>query len=281
MSNPGRGFIGVPCREQGRVSTFWDCLLRLTLPDGCSREPIVRYNNSVAQARNQIAEEALKRGADWIFWLDDDMLFGRDVLMRLVQRPEAIVIGLTMMRCTGDGVFRPIWSTQPMTPEPNSQRFLWHAAEEVVTGANGMMRLRSGTGGGVLTRRVVFDTLPAPWWQQGQYDPEMFFEDIYFYDKATEAGIEIWGDPSVRFGHYQPTVLWPHQRPDGSWSTVLAHGFDGFLEQPWPTPQPQGQDASHGAIHQSDLQRHQNGDEIRHGERREDQRPLADCASMR
>ncbi len=229
-----RGFIGIPCREQGRVSTFWDCLLRLDLPEGWSREPIIRYNNSVGQARNQIAEEALKRGATAIFWLDDDMLFGRDALMRLVQRPEDIVIGLTMMRCTHDGVFRPIWSNVPMENEPNSRKVIWKAVEAITTESNGLMRLRSGTGGGVLTRASVFEKVSAPWWQIGQYDPEMFFEDIFFYDLATEAGIEIWGDPTVRFGHYQPTVLWPHQRPDGTWSTVLAHGFDGFLEQPWP-----------------------------------------------
>ncbi len=123
-----------------------------------------------------------------------------------------------------------------MTPEPGSRKWLWHAVESVTPEANGLMRLRSGTGGGVLTRRKVFDAMSAPWWQQGQYDPEMFFEDIFFYDRATAAGLDIWGDPSVRFGHYQSTVLWPHQREDGTWSTVLAHGFDGFLEQPWPTP---------------------------------------------
>ena len=68
----------------------------------------------------------------------------------------------------------------------------------------------------------------------------MFWEDIVFYRTMREAGVKVWGDPTVRFGHYQPTVIWPNQRPDGSWGTVLAHGFEGFLEQPWASVVPEG-----------------------------------------
>jgi hypothetical protein len=63
----------------------------------------------------------------------------------------------------------------------------------------------------------------------------MFWEDIWFYRKMRAAGVKVWGAPHVRFGHYQPTVIWPHQLEDGSWSTVLAHGFEGFSVQPWST----------------------------------------------
>ncbi len=205
--------------------------MRLERP--ADTQVIVRYNNSVAQARNQIAQVARDNDLDWVFWLDDDMLFAKDVLLRLLQRPEAIVIGLTLMRCTRDGTFRPIWSDVPVSIDTD-RKVLWTAVNEIRTEANGLMRLQSGTGGGVLTRREVFETVPAPWWQMGQHDPEMFFEDIYFYEQAIAHGFPIWGDPTVRFGHYQPTVLWPNQRADGTWSTVIAHGFDGFLEMVWP-----------------------------------------------
>ncbi len=234
-----RGCIGVPSRESARWTTFHDCLGRLKRPEG-TPPPYFRYNNSVAQARNQIVEAGLRDGCDTFFFLDDDMLFKEDVLMRLLQRPESMVVGLTMMRCQKDGIFRPIWSDKRLKMENPSQpkgKWLWEPIDEIVMGANGLMPLVSGTGGGVLMRREVFDAFPAPWWTMGQYDQEMFFEDIAAYEKAADAGIQLWGDPSVRFGHYQPTVLWPHQRVDGSWSTVLAHGFEGFLEQPWAVPE--------------------------------------------
>lgn len=227
----GRGAIGIPCREQGRWTPFWQCVHRVQGPTGLVREPIVRYNNSVAQARNEIAQEALDTGLDWVFFLDDDQLFGADVLLKLLGHPESIVLGLTMLRCSYNGLFRPIWSDQPMVEIGGKPA--WSPVNRIETEPNGLMRLTSGTGGGVLIRREVFETVARPWWQMGQYDPEMFWEDIFFYDRAREAGFTVWGDPQVRFGHYQPTVIWPHQREDGSWSTVLAHKFEGFLEQPW------------------------------------------------
>ena len=234
----------MPCRQQGRFTPFWECVERLERPAG-TPPPIVRYNNSVAQARNQITRVALEQGADAIFFLDDDMLFTPDVLMRLLARPEAIVIGLTMMRVTGDdGQFYPIWSDRTMTPVQANQRkgqpgqWQWESVQDVTPGPNGLKPLVSGTGGGVLIRRKVFETVPDPWWQMGHYDPEMFHEDIFFYETATDYGFQVWGDPSVRFGHYDLQVLWPHQREDGTWSTVIGHGFNGFMELPWRSAAP-------------------------------------------
>jgi len=233
MPDYGKVGIGVPCREQGRWTTFWECVQRLQRPPGT--ELYVRYDNSVARARNRIAQEALQNDVDIMFWLDDDMLFGADVLMKLLQRPEEIVIGLTMSRCliSPDG-FRPIWADTEMVKDD------WKPVNEIKTGPNGLMELCSGTGGGVLTRMSVFKLVEAPWWTIGEVVPDMFWEDIVFYRKMREAGIKVWGDPSVRFGHYQPTVVWPNQRPDGTWTTVHAHGFHGFLEQRWAVPTPEG-----------------------------------------
>ena len=229
MSQMLRGAVGVPCREQGRWTTFWECVQRLRVPGGVQlADPIVRYDNSVARARNKIATEAIKQDLDFVFWLDDDMLFGRDVLARLLAKPEDIIIGLTLSRCLIDGhSYRPIWSDQEMQGDE------WVPVKDIKVGPNGLMPLMSGTGGGVLTRMGVFKLAPAPWWTIGQVNPEMFWEDIVFYKTMRDAGVKVWGDPSVRFGHYQPSVVWPNQRPDGSWSTVLAHGFEGFIEQPW------------------------------------------------
>jgi hypothetical protein len=226
--------IGVPCREQGRWTPFWECVQRLHRPAGT--ELIVRYDNSVAKARNIIATEALKRDLDAVLWLDDDMLFGADVLMKLLQRPEEIVIGMTMSRCLIDGsTFRPIWSDQEM-----SDTHEWIPVSEIRTDSNGLMPLCSGTGGGVLTRMSIFKLIPAPWWTLGEVVRDMHWEDIVFYRSMRAAGVKVWGDPSVRFGHYQPSVVWPNQRPDGTWTTVLAHGFEGFLELPWAVPTPEG-----------------------------------------
>jgi GT2 family glycosyltransferase len=223
--------IGVPCREQARWTLFWQCLERLERPAGLVTRVYPEYNNSVAKARNTIVREAMGRdGAQAIFWLDDDLVFAPDVLLKLLARPEDLVLGITMMRCIIDGQpgFRPIWTTRDLDAAG------FHPVEEIVTGSNGLMKLMSGTSGGVLTRRAVFERTTGPWWQMGQLlEPDMYWEDIFFYHKARAAGFDVWGDPTVAFGHYSSMVLWPMQTSDGTWQTGLAlGGWEVFLTQP-------------------------------------------------
>lgn len=233
------GVIGVPCRVQGRWSPFWVCLDKLERPPHVHVE--TNYDNSVARSRNNITRNAIANGAKWIFWLDDDMLFGPHVLMQLLERPESIVLGLTMtrMRYTSNesgAKFCPIWSETEVRIRPDG--VIWTPVTEIRRGPNGLMPLTSGTGGGVLTRIDVFDRMPPPWWRQGQLVPDMFWEDIYFYNEARRAGIPVWGDPSVHFGHMSDITLWPHYDPETKqWSTILADGFEGFLAQPWAVPE--------------------------------------------
>lgn len=230
--NQATGVIGIPCRVQGRWSPFWQCLNRLERPADVWIEPA--YDNSVARSRNDITKKALAMGADWIFWLDDDLLFAPDVLTKLLAHPEEIIIGLTLMRMKMAGQFKPIWSTEPLNVGGGEAS--WVPIERIETGSNGLMRLRSGTGGGCLTRTSVFAKMEAPWWRQGQYVPDMFWEDIWFYEAAKFAGISVWGDPNVRFGHISDLVMWPHQDANGQWMTVLADGFNGWLTMPWQVP---------------------------------------------
>lgn len=221
--------IGIPCREQGRWTPFWQCVEDLERPEGLITRVYPEYNNSVAQARNNIVMEAMGRdGAQAIFWLDDDMIFEPDVLVKLLRRPESIVIGLTLMRCFIDhaNMFRPIWSTKEFDGHD------YVPVDEIKTGANGLMELKSGTGGGVLTRRDVFDGTPKPWWQMGQFVPDMFWEDTFFYKRVRDYGFTVWGDPSVRFGHYSSMVIWPVDTPHG-WNAGLALGaWDVFIQRP-------------------------------------------------
>lgn len=46
---------------------------------------------TVLDARNALADEALRRGADWILWLDADQVFPEDTLIRLLGHGKDIV----------------------------------------------------------------------------------------------------------------------------------------------------------------------------------------------
>ncbi len=224
----------MPCREQARWTPFWQCVEALERPEGLITRVFPEYNNSVAQARNIITREALACGAQAIFWLDDDLMFRPDVLIKMLAHPEEIVIGLTLMRAPRKlGKFQPIWSNTEMVDG------CWNAIEQLELESNGMMRLTTGTGGGVLTRRRVFEETPAPWWQIGQIESDMFWEDIFFYNQARAAGFKVWGDPKIGFGHFCSNVIWPcRDNATGELITGLANGWEVFLTQRMFEPQP-------------------------------------------
>ncbi len=227
-----KGIIGVPCREQGRWTPFWQCLDRLERPLGWRLD--VQCNNSVAYARNVIAQRALDEGADHVFWLDDDLLFAGDVLLKLLARDQEIVIGLSLMRARRDSPgcsYKPLWSTQPL--DYSTGYPVWHPINAIKPESNGLMPLLSGTGGGVLTATSVFQKVPPLWWTMGQIRADLYYEDIDFYRRCHEAGVSIWGDPEVKFGHIHAVAIWPHEDETG-WSTVIADGFEGFIKQKWP-----------------------------------------------
>ena len=98
------GVIGVPCGEQGRWSAFWGHLCDLERPPGTRVIP--GRGSSVAANRNLIARMALDVGAEWVFWLDDDLVFRPDTLLRLLRHDVPVVVGLSVQRHAD---FEPLW----------------------------------------------------------------------------------------------------------------------------------------------------------------------------
>ncbi len=225
--------IGVPCREEARYTSFHECLSKLERPVG-TPPPIFQRDNSVADSRNKIILKAQALGATHVFFLDDDQVFVPNVLTKLLARDLEMVVGLTMSRARLGGRNLPIWSQKRVGHDG-----AWEPVQQIVTNARGLMPLVSATAGGVLIKMTVFDRMPAPWFQMGQVIPTHFYEDIHFYERAGWAGVQLWGDPDVCFGHNHQITIWPHKDPvTGHWATVLADGFDPFLLQDWPDPVP-------------------------------------------
>jgi len=234
------GAVVVCCRDNARFTAFWESVYGLRLPPGLMwNQPggvslIRSANPSIAAARNQAVLLAKQQGCQWLLWLDDDQLCMPNTLLKFLEHPESIVIGLTLFRRTVEGSdrFFPIWS----------QQFGAGAGWNVVTtvppvASNGLVPLVSGTMGGVLTRMDVFETLPGPWFTTGQEGPvDEVWEDIAFYQAAKRAGIDVWGDPNIRFGHMATFAVWP-QFHDGQWATVFARDYEPIMAVNW-TDQP-------------------------------------------
>ncbi len=77
--------IAVPCMDQVPAQ-FAQCLSMLEKVDACA----VSFNvgSLIYSSRNDLAIRAIKMGADYVFWLDSDMVFEPDVLKRLFERKD-------------------------------------------------------------------------------------------------------------------------------------------------------------------------------------------------
>lgn len=161
----------------------------------------------IAAGRNHMVEAFLNTPADWLFMVDDDMTFDRDVLERFlkVADPDTrpIVGGLAF--ATGrDGIFPTLFKLDPTINGPT--RFDAWPLDELVE--------VDGTGAACLfIHRSVFEKMaevhpkPWQWFQETTLGEQSVGEDMTFCLRARALGIPIFVDTSIKFGHVKPRII--------------------------------------------------------------------------
>lgn len=150
----------------------------------------------VYHARNNLARQALKTDADYVLWLDSDMVFAPDTLQRMLKVCKDNDIDFLTAVC-----FR---RKPPYTP------CLFDRLEKVEKGASytALMSVPDGlfqVGGcgfaGVLMSSDVLLSVQSKF-KGRMFDPmDGFGEDVSFCWRARQCGYEIWCDSSIEFGH--------------------------------------------------------------------------------
>lgn len=164
----------------------------------------------IDDARNTLTETFLKSPTEWLFWMDSDMTFPEDTLVKLFKVAEEkqakMVTGIYYQR---KGMNYPV---------------LWSRGEELVetgtkTGLNSPLsktnkyvgtfmfphidkkqpfKAHAAGFGCVLVHRSVFEVMPRPWFKfiKGECS-----EDFYFFVNAHEHGFDLWVEPTITLGH--------------------------------------------------------------------------------
>lgn len=150
----------------------------------------------VYHARNNLARQALKTDADYVLWLDSDMVFAPDTLIRMLKVCKDNDIDFLTAVC-----FR---RKPPYTP------CLFDRLEKVEKGASytALMSVPEGlfkVGGcgfaGVLMASDVLLSVQSKF-NGRMFDPmDGFGEDVSFCWRARQCGYDIWCDSSIEFGH--------------------------------------------------------------------------------
>ena len=164
----------------------------------------------IDDARNLLAETFLKGSTEWIFWMDSDMTFPEDTLVKLFKVAEEkkakMVTGIYYQR---KGLNYPVlWSRGEELEESGTKTGLNspRAKTNKYVGTfvfphpdkKEPFTVHAAGFGCVLIHRSVFEIMSRPWFKfiKGECS-----EDFYFFVNAQELGFELWAEPTIDLGH--------------------------------------------------------------------------------
>lgn len=136
---------------------------------------------TTAENRTWLTAQLVKKGCTHILFLDDDMVYERDTLERLLRHDKDLV-GAKYANRRGDG------EVVEYLEDKN---------------ALNLFKVKALGGGCVLIKAEVFHKVEQPWfWYEILPSGAVSMSnDWYFCKKATEAGYDIWCDPTLMPGH--------------------------------------------------------------------------------
>ena len=167
-----------------------------------------------ALARNQIVDIAQKQGCKYLMFLDTDMTFPPDTILRLMKHQKDIVSGLYFERYAPH---RPV-----IRQDYDDGKEKGYALADYTQGD--LIEVAATGGGCLLINMEVFDRLEKPYFdyrlEKTEKDlgiKETFYsEDLVFCEKARRAGYKIWCDTTIRCGHLINDVEIGEQHWDGT-----------------------------------------------------------------
>lgn len=179
--------IAVPCMQQVDAN-FAQCLATLRKVGECT--VAFQISSLIYDARNNLAEMAIKGEYDYILWLDSDMVFPADLLERLMEdiKDRDMVCGLYYRRSSP---YSPV-AYQKLERDGESVSF------EDLEDHPGKIFEVAGCGFGcVLMRTDFLFEMPGGWFTPMRGAGE----DCAFCIRFREAGYKIHCDPTITIGH--------------------------------------------------------------------------------
>ena len=195
--------IAIPCMDTV-PTTFMEKLLGLQRPQSLV---VTARNSLVYDARNMLAEMAMREGMDRILWLDSDMAFDSDLLIRLnadLDEGRRFVSALCFSRKTP---IKPcIYSETGYREIPEEGR---RETYSVCMEDYPMDEIFQVKGVGLAACLMEVSVIKEVYERFGSpFFPEAGFgEDLSFCRRCNELGIEMWCDSRIKVGHVGQCVF--------------------------------------------------------------------------
>lgn len=188
-----RILIGVPCMDMVSAM-FTQSLAMLQRPKDCDVAIMLNIGSLVYDSRNQIAKAAIKMEADLVLWIDSDMVFEPDTLVRLladIDEGRDIVSALCFYRRPPYG---PVGYTRLQVENDEIKEM------EKITDYNaGEIIEMDAVGFGCVLMKAdpLYELAAGEWFMPTTWAGE----DCAFCVRAKKEGYSIYLDTNIKLGH--------------------------------------------------------------------------------
>ena len=181
------GAITTPCVQS---------LLTLDLSDFEQRIIQFEKGTIVHFQRNNVVKKALDAGVDYLFFVDSDVAVPSNAVKKLVAHGKHIVSGLYFSKIP------------PFTPQIYSKNKL--GFKPIIDYEEGLIKVDAVGSGCLLVKTSVFKNLKKPFFAFSDKivrGGQPLSEDMYFCNKAREAGFDVYCDTTVKCAHVGTTLI--------------------------------------------------------------------------
>ena len=190
--------IAVPCMDTMPYE-FVESLYRMKTVGQI--RPAFLSGSLIYKARTDLALMALNEKADFILWIDSDMIFAPDLMVSLMDDMEGrdMVAAVCHMRRPP---FNPVLYSKlrlGITPDQNEHQKVLDYPDDLFTVEGcgfGCVMMRTSVIEAVVDKyHDLFSPLPG------------YGEDLSFCIRARECGFDIWADGRIQVGHKGSTII--------------------------------------------------------------------------
>jgi len=167
---------------------------------------------NISKARNEIVSRFLDQtDGEWLLWLDSDMVFPPDTIVRLLAAAQAAdtkVIGGLCVMVTSDGPIPTLY--QPAESPTDVTRVLLNAPDDQI------LQVAATGAACLMVHRDVFEAMreASPedrlfcWFQEKVINTRWVSEDITFCLRANQLGYRVFVDTTLSIGHWKHGRVW-------------------------------------------------------------------------
>lgn len=205
--------IGMPSYGGLIPATMVQSLLQLHKPLPCAFMIVERQR--IDKARNGIALEALKQGADYLFFVDDDNPIPPDTLEKLLEDDKDVIIAPILGRNPDEEGRYPLCAFYKEEVVADGKKLNLYRNVEKFRDEGYLHRIDAAGTGCMLIKRKVLEKMFKKYGEYmfefgdikfkkpikvdgKKYERRTMSEDCEFSERVTEEGFEIWLDDRIR-----------------------------------------------------------------------------------